>query len=197
MQVYVIPILVIVSVVMIVYALMPSSKKEDDRVKRRISGGRAVNRVAAMRKQARESVAKRVVKKVAPIAVNSFVFLAENGWYDNVTFHRVLPGFMAQGGDPSGTGLGGPGYNFINETDPDITFDRAGLLAMANSGLDTNGSQFFITYAPVSYLDGDYTIFGEVIEGMDVVESLSPRDPSESNVLPPGDMILSVEIEER
>jgi cyclophilin family peptidyl-prolyl cis-trans isomerase/protein-disulfide isomerase len=132
---------------------------------------------------------------VAPMAVNSFVFLVQNDWYDNVTFHRVLPGFVAQGGDPSGTGYGEPGYFFAIEVDPQFLFDRAGLLAMANSGPTSNGSQFFITLAPAEHLNGLYTIFGEVIQGMDVVESLRPRDPSQAAGLPPGDMILDVSIE--
>jgi cyclophilin family peptidyl-prolyl cis-trans isomerase len=134
---------------------------------------------------------------VAPMTVNSFVFLAEDGWFDNVTFHRVLPDFMAQGGDPSGSGMGSPGYAFKNETSPDLTFNRKGLVAMANSGPDTNGSQFFITYAPTPHLDGGYTIFGEVISGMDVVESLTPRNPSEGGTLPPGDTIITITIEEK
>jgi cyclophilin family peptidyl-prolyl cis-trans isomerase len=134
---------------------------------------------------------------VAPLAVNSFVFLAQHGWFDGVTFHRVIPGFMAQAGDPTGTGIGGPGYAFKNETTPDLVFDRAGLLAMANSGPDTNGSQFFITYGPAEHLNGSYTIFGEVIEGMYVVESLTPRNPQEGGDLPPGDEIISITIEER
>ena len=133
----------------------------------------------------------------APLAVNNFIFLVNNGWYDGVTFHRVLPGFVAQGGDPTGTGFGGPGYAFINEINQDLKFDREGLLAMANSGPDTNGSQFFITYAAAPQLDGGYTIFGEVVEGMDVAKSLAPRDPSADLGLPPGDQILSVTIEER
>lgn len=131
----------------------------------------------------------------APLAVNSFVFLAQDGWYDNVTFHRVVPGFVAQAGDPSGTGMGGPGYVFDNEVSPDLKFDQPGVLGMANSGPGTNGSQFFITHTSVPHLDGSYTIFGRVISGMDVVESLMPRDPSQSSDLPPGDMILSVKIE--
>jgi cyclophilin family peptidyl-prolyl cis-trans isomerase len=134
---------------------------------------------------------------VAPLAVNSFVFLAEHGWFDGVTFHRVLPGFVAQAGDPTGTGIGGPGYAFKNETSPDLVFDRAGLLAMANSGPDTNGSQFFITYGPAENLNGGYTIFGEVIKGMEVAEELTPRDPSQGSDLPPGDEILTITIEER
>ncbi len=132
---------------------------------------------------------------VAPIAVNSFIFLAEHNWFDNVTFHRVLPGFVAQAGDPTGTGYGGPGYAFAIETDLNLIFDRAGLLAMANSGPTSNGSQFFITLGPAAHLNGQFTIFGEVIQGMDVVESLTPRDPSQQAGLPPGDLILDVTIE--
>jgi cyclophilin family peptidyl-prolyl cis-trans isomerase len=133
----------------------------------------------------------------APIAVNNFIFLAQEGWYDGVTFHRVLDGQIAQAGDPTGTGFGGPGYAFVNEVSSELTFDKPGRLAMANAGPDSNGSQFFITYIPSPQYDGDYTIFGQVIEGMDVLESLSLRDPSQSFDLPPGDSILSVTIEER
>jgi peptidylprolyl isomerase len=114
----------------------------------------------------------------APITVNSFVFLACKGFFDGVTFHRVLEGFMAQGGDPQGTGMGGPGYEFVNE-DSDLTFDKAGVVAMANAGRDTNGSQFFITFGPVPHLNGDYTIFGQVVSGMDVVSGLTRRDPDQ------------------
>jgi cyclophilin family peptidyl-prolyl cis-trans isomerase len=133
----------------------------------------------------------------APIAVNNFIFLAHNGWYDGVTFHRVISGFVAQAGDPSGTGFGGPGYAFVNETSPDLKFDKAGVVAMANAGPDSNGSQFFITFAPAPQLDGNYTIFGKVISGMDVAQSLTPRDPSTTLDLAPGDKILSVSIEEK
>ncbi len=132
----------------------------------------------------------------APLAVNSFVYLARQGWFNGVTFHRVIPGFVAQTGDPSGTGRGGPGYFFKNETS-DLKFDQAGRVGMANSGPDTNGSQFFITFAPESQLDGNYTIFGQVIQGMDVADSLTPRDPSQSTNLPEGDKINSVTIEEK
>lgn len=133
--------------------------------------------------------------EAAPLAVNSFIFLAEHDWFDHVTFHRVIPGFVAQAGDPTGSGYGNPGYTFAVEVVPDLTFDRAGLLAMANSGPTSNGSQFFITLAPAENLNGQYTIFGEVIQGMDVVESLAPRDPSQATGLPPGDLILDVSIE--
>jgi cyclophilin family peptidyl-prolyl cis-trans isomerase len=114
----------------------------------------------------------------APLTVNSFVFLAREGFFDGVTFHRVLEGFMAQGGDPTGTGMGGPGYEFVNE-DSDLKFDKAGVVAMANAGRDTNGSQFFITFAPAEFLNGDYTIFGQVTEGMDVVNGITLRDPEQ------------------
>ena len=120
----------------------------------------------------------------APKTVNSFIFLAKDKFYDGTTFHRVLEGFMAQGGDPTGTGGGGPGYEFQNE-DSDLKFDKAGVVAMANAGRDTNGSQFFITFGPASFLDGGYTIFGQVIEGMDVVNSITRRDP-EQNPTSPG-----------
>jgi cyclophilin family peptidyl-prolyl cis-trans isomerase len=134
---------------------------------------------------------------IAPIAVNNFIFLSQNGWYDGVTFHRVLEGFVAQAGDPTGTGFGGPGYAFVNEVSSAVKFDRPGLLAMANAGPDSNGSQFFITYAPAPNLDGGYTIFGQVIQGMEVARSLTLRDPSKSAGLPVGDKILGIDIAEK
>ena len=130
----------------------------------------------------------------APMAVNSFVFLARQGYFDGVTFHRVMDGFMAQGGDPTGTGTGGPGYEFANE-DSDLTFDKAGVVAMANAGRDTNGSQFFITFGPQPRLDGGYTIFGQVISGMDVVNGLRRRDPTQNPSFS-GDAIATVTITE-
>lgn len=130
----------------------------------------------------------------APITVNSFVFLARQGYFDGLTFHRVLAGFMAQGGDPLGTGGGGPGYQFVNE-DSDLTFDKAGVVAMANAGRDTNGSQFFITFGPQPRLNGSYTIFGQVVSGMEVVNAITLRDPDE-NPTYPGDSIESITITE-
>jgi cyclophilin family peptidyl-prolyl cis-trans isomerase len=132
----------------------------------------------------------------APITVNNFVFLARQGFYNGITFHRVLEGFMAQGGDPTGTGMGGPGYQFEDEFSPDLTFDRPGLLAMANSGPNTNGSQFFITYDATPHLNNLHTIFGEVIEGMDVVDNLTPRNP-DANPDFQGDVIETIEITEQ
>jgi cyclophilin family peptidyl-prolyl cis-trans isomerase len=125
------------------------------------------------------------------------VFLARQGFYNGVTFHRVIPGFMAQGGDPTGSGMGGPGYQFANEVTSTVTFDGPGVVGMANAGPNTNGSQFFITYAAQPHLNGQYSIFGKVAKGMDVVEALSPRDPSMNPNAPPGDAIISVTIEEK
>jgi cyclophilin family peptidyl-prolyl cis-trans isomerase len=132
-----------------------------------------------------------------PLTVNSFVFLAQQGWFDNVQFHRVLPGFVAQSGDPTGTGFGGPGYYVKNEILPELTFDSEGVVGMANSGPDTNGSQFFITYGATPNLDGKYTVFGRVLAGMEVVQQLTPRDPTVNPNAPEGDKILTVIIEEK
>jgi len=131
----------------------------------------------------------------APKTVNSFIFLSCKGYFEGVTFHRVLEGFMAQGGDPTGTGGGGPGYQFENE-DSDLTFDKAGVVAMANAGRDTNGSQFFITFGPQEFLNGGYTIFGQVIEGMDVVNSITRRNPEENPTFE-GDAIETITITEQ
>lgn len=133
----------------------------------------------------------RLFAEQAPLTVNSFVFLANQGFYDGVTFHRVIEDFMAQGGDPSGMGSGGPGYQFEDETNNGLTFDRPGLLAMANAGPATNGSQFFITFVPTSWLNGNHTIFGEVIEGSEVLSQLTRRQPGAAT---PGDTIERVEI---
>jgi len=132
----------------------------------------------------------------APKTVNSFVFLARQGYFDGVTFHRVLDGFMAQGGDPTGTGMGGPGYKFEYE-DSGLTFDKPGVVAMANAGARTatNGSQFFITFDATPQLNGGYTIFGQVVSGMDVVNGLTRRDPQQNPDFT-GDEIESITISE-
>ena len=135
--------------------------------------------------------------EAAPLTVNSFVFLARNGWFDGVTFHRVLPGFVAQTGDPTGTGYGGPGYAFADEISSELKFDKAGVVGMANAGPGSNGSQFYITLAAVPQLDSNYPIFGQVISGMEVVNSLTPRDPEQQVGLPPGELISKVTIEEK
>ncbi len=154
-------------------------------------------RYVATIKTAKGDIVLDLYPDKAPLAVNSFVFLARNGWYDHVTFTTVIRGNMAQAGDPSGTGFGGPGYAFENEIRPDLTFDQPGVLAMVNAGGDTNGSQFFITYSAQPSLNGRFTIFGQVIAGMDVLNNLTPRDPSVDNRLPPGDMIETITIEEK
>jgi cyclophilin family peptidyl-prolyl cis-trans isomerase len=133
----------------------------------------------------------------APVNVNSFAFLAEEGWYENSTFHRVLPGFVAQGGDPTGTGVGFPGYRCDDEVTPEHTFDGPGVVALANSGSNTNGSQFFITYDAVPNLNEGFTIVGRVIEGQDVAESITPRDPQSDPLAPPGDKIVDIKIQEK
>jgi cyclophilin family peptidyl-prolyl cis-trans isomerase len=146
-----------------------------------------------------------------PVTVNNFVFLAREGFYDNITFHRVIPDFMAQAGDPTGTGVGGPGYTFPDEFDLTLKHDTAGVMSMANSGANTNGSQFFITYAPAPWLDAYdendelkdcanpqvscHAVFGQVLEGMDVLESLTPRDPSQATY--DGDIIKTINITEQ
>jgi peptidylprolyl isomerase len=131
----------------------------------------------------------------APITVNSFVFLAREGFFNGTTFHRVLEGFMAQGGDPTGTGGGGPGYEFVNEKN-DLAFDKPGVVAMANAGPNTNGSQFFIMFGPYGLSESDYTIFGQVISGMDVVNGITRRDPNTSPTFT-GDAIESITISEK
>ncbi len=134
-----------------------------------------------------------------PVTVNSFVFLAREGWYDGVTFFRVIPDFVAQTGDPTNLGVGSPGYGCDDEIVPTLTYDEVGMVGMASQGAGTGtvGSQFFITYAPLSQLNGSYTIIGRVIEGMDVARSLTPRDPNQGPNLPPGDVIETIAIEER
>jgi cyclophilin family peptidyl-prolyl cis-trans isomerase len=104
-----------------------------------------------------------------PKTVNNFVFLAREGFYDNITFHRVIGDFMAQGGDPTGTGRGGPGYKFGDEFHPELRHDKPGILSMANAGPGTNGSQFFITHVPTPHLNNKHSVFGQVTEGMDVL----------------------------
>ena len=121
----------------------------------------------------------------APKTVNNFVFLSKEGYYDGVTFHRVIANFVIQGGDPTGTGRGGPGYQFEDETRGNPLRHETGVISMANAGPNTNGSQFFITHSPQPHLDGKHTVFGKVVEGQKVV-----------NAIQQGDRMVQVEIEE-
>jgi cyclophilin family peptidyl-prolyl cis-trans isomerase len=130
-----------------------------------------------------------------PKTVNNFVFLSRQGFYDNTSFHRVIKDFMAQGGDPTGTGSGGPGYRFPDEFHPKLRHDKPGILSMANAGPGTNGSQFFITHVPTPWLDNKHSVFGEVIEGLDVLLSIPERDPIRAKG--PGALLKSVEILEQ
>jgi cyclophilin family peptidyl-prolyl cis-trans isomerase len=130
----------------------------------------------------------------APRTVENFVNLARAGFYDGTTFHRVISGFMAQGGDPTGTGTGGPGYQFDDEFHPSLRHDGAGVLSMANAGPGTNGSQFFLTYGPTPHLDDRHSVFGKVTEGMEVLRSIRERDPQRDRQ--PGDRIETIEISE-
>jgi peptidyl-prolyl cis-trans isomerase B (cyclophilin B) len=136
----------------------------------------------------------RLFAEEAPETVNNFVFLAREGYFDGTTFHRVIEGFMAQGGDPTGTGTGGPGYSIPDEFHPGLRHDRPGMLSMANRGPNTGGSQFFITHVATPWLDDRHAVFGEVVEGMEVVNAIRERDPQQDPE--PGDKIERVEIEE-
>lgn len=129
-----------------------------------------------------------------PNTVNSFVFLCREGFYEGVIFHRVISNFMVQGGDPTGTGMGGPGYKFGDEFHPSLRHDKRGVLSMANAGPGTNGSQFFITHGPTPHLDNRHSVFGQVVEGLDVLMSIPPRDPNNRNA--PAVKITRVTIEE-
>ncbi len=134
----------------------------------------------------------RLFAEKTPKTVNNFVFLSREGFYNGIIFHRVIPDFMAQGGDPTGTGRGGPGYQFEDEFNPSLRHDAPGILSMANAGRNTNGSQFFITHVPTPWLDFKHTVFGMVTKGMDVVLSIAPRDPAKPEY--PGVKIVSIDI---
>lgn len=140
------------------------------------------------------SIRIKLFAQEAPITVNNFVFLARQGYFDGTTFHRVIKNFMIQGGDPTGTGTGGPGYRIKDEFHPNLRHDRPGILSMANAGPNTGGSQFFITHIATPWLDRKHAVFGEVVEGMDVVNAIRERDPQRDRQ--PGDKIERVEIEE-
>ena len=133
---------------------------------------------------------------LAPQHVNSFVFLSRDGYYDGVTFHRVIPGFMAQAGDPTGTGSGGPGYTLPAEFTTEVPYTEGVVGAARTSQPDTAGSQWFVTLDEASNLNGQYTVFAQVTDGIDVVKCITARDPSTNPGAPPGDKIISIEITE-
>lgn len=130
----------------------------------------------------------------APVTVNNFVALARSGYYNGGTFHRVIPGFMAQAGDPTGTGSGGPGYTIPDEFSPKLKHDGPGVLSMANAGPNTGGSQFFVTFDASPWLDGKHAVFGKVSSGLEIVRTISPRDPATAKA--PGERIDEITIKE-
>ena len=138
------------------------------------------------------SIKLHLYSREAPKTVNNFVFLSQEGFYNGVIFHRVIKDFMVQGGDPTGTGRGGPGYTFEDEFNPALKHDGPGILSMANAGPGTNGSQFFITHVATPWLDGKHTVFGKVEDGMDVVMQIPERDPSDPSA--PAVSINTIEI---
>ena len=133
----------------------------------------------------------------APLAVNNFISLARSGWYDGITFYKVIPDFLVMTGDPSETGMGNAGYLFSTEISASLPFDQPGLVAMDNSGPDTNGSRFLITLSPAAQLYGQYTVFGKVLSGIEILADLTPRDSKPGMVLPPGDKLIKVTIQAR
>lgn len=145
-----------------------------------------IQEVSAIMKTSKGDIKLRLFADKAPLTVANFVNLAKRGYYDGLTFHRVIPDFMIQGGCPQGTGTGGPGYRFEDECTPQLRHDAPGKLSMANAGPGTNGSQFFITHIETSWLDGKHTVFGEVLDSsdQDVVDSIGV-----------GDTIVGIELE--
>jgi len=137
-------------------------------------------------------ISVQLFEKQTPRTVNNFVFLAREGFYDGTIFHRVINDFMVQGGDPTGSGRGGPGYRFNDEISPELRHDKPGILSMANAGPNTNGSQFFLTHVPTPWLDGKHSVFGRITAGMDVLLSIPERDPQRVDA--PAVHLNSVEI---
>ena len=130
----------------------------------------------------------------APVTVANFLNLAKRGYYNGLTFHRVIPDFMIQGGDPTGTGSGGPGYRFEDECTPELKHDKPGIFSMANAGPGTNGSQFFVTHVPTPWLDGKHTVFGSVTKGQDIVNAVAAGDKIKSiEILDPTDELFAAQ----
>ena len=150
----------------------------------------AVERSVATFDTSMGSFKVELLTDLAPITANNFIDLSKNGFYNGVIFHRVIDGFMIQGGDPTGTGTGGPGYVIPDEFGPGLAHDKPGILSMANAGPGTGGSQFFITLVPTPWLDGRHAIFGTVIEGMDVVNSIGSTETDRAD-RPVADVIIN------
>ena len=147
------------------------------------TNARAMDDIRIIVKTSKGDIEGTLFASKAPITVANYLNLAKRGYYDGLTFHRVIPNFMIQGGDPDGTGGGGPGYTFEDEVKTGLKHDKPGIFSMANRGPGTNGSQFFITHVPTPWLDGKHTVFGEVTKGQDVV-----------NAIEQGDKIVKIEI---
>ncbi len=150
---------------------------------------------SAILKTEKGDITSQLFADKTPNTVNNFVFLARQGFYDGTVFHRVIADFMAQAGDPTGTGTGGPGYRFSDEFHPSLRHNKPGVLSMANAGPNTNGSQFFITHIATPWLDNKHSVFGQVTSGMDVLMAIPPRDPSKRNS--PAVKLISVTILEQ
>lgn len=179
-------LLILVGIFMIIYfakeVLLKGKKPLNINIKEEKEINMENIKLNAKIKTAKGEINLVLFPEVAPATVTNFVVLAKRGYYDNLKFHRVIADFMIQGGDPTGTGAGGPGYNFKDEFVKGVKFDKPGILAMANAGPGTNGSQFFITHIPTDWLNGRHTIFGEVVSAEDqkVVDSISQGDRMET-----------------
>ena len=190
-------------VMMIVFGVLACKGQENDQMKSQETQTKKESKemTVAVMKTNMGTIELELYADQTPKTVENFVGLANKGYYNGVIFHRVIPDFMIQGGDPTGTGRGGQslwGKPFADEIVPSLTFDEPGILAMANAGPNTNGSQFFITVAPTSWLDGHHTIFGKVINGMDVVYAISKVQTSKPGDKPLKDVVIeSVTIEQR
>lgn len=166
--------------------------------KRRQAEAQADDLPRVLLKTTKGDIVVELFENEAPNTVANFITLVEQGFYNGLSFHRVIPGFMAQGGCPKGDGTGGPGYKIADECKaPNARLHFRGYLSMANAGPDTNGSQFFITYMPTSHLNGKHTVFGRVISGMDVVEKLQPRNPQDRNAPEPDKIISATVVRKR
>jgi len=146
-----------------------------------VSSAHAAGNPKATIETSKGTLVVELYRDKAPKTVENFVTLAKKGFYDRIIFHRVIPGFMIQTGDPTGTGMGGPGYTFADEFSPDLKHTGPGILSMANSGPNTNGSQFFITLAATPWLDGKHSVFGKVVEGQSVVEAIAAAPKNSSD----------------